>query len=91
MTNEEMELRDKQYNLVYDSFLRLINKEIDVAIVPVEVMSNITIVNPYGDLRERHNFGDILRELCSKNNLVQTYDVFSNSFEFRRGGNDADI
>ena len=86
MTPEE---RDKMYNKVYDSFLDLINKKIDVLNIPTHLMAELTRIRPRGAWErvtmEWYNYGDILRELCGQNNIVQTYDVFSDEFVFKRG------
>jgi hypothetical protein len=86
-TKEECKEETKRYDEIYDKFVDLINHKIDKVELTMEDIAYLDKPSfeekASGQLYKRYNYGDILRNMCYKHNISQTFNPATNTYLFK--------
>ena len=86
-TKEECKEETKRYDEIYDKFVDLINHKIDKVELTMEDIAYLDKPSfeekASGQLYKRYNYGDILRDMCYKHNISQTFNPATNTYLFK--------
>lgn len=86
-TKEECKAETKRYDEIYDKFVDLINHKIDKVELTVEDIAYLDEPKfeerASGQLYKRYNYSNILRDMCYKHNISQTFNPATNTYLFK--------
>lgn len=86
-TKEECKAETERYDEIYDKFIDLINHKIDKVELTMEDIAYLdkpSFEERIGSqLYKRYNYSDILRDMCYKYNISQTFNPATNTYLFK--------